>query len=86
LAAFTTQKYNPLRFMIQFYIDLGEPFWMSGASLGTTTPDEDLFSEIFTMEIYTIFWQWLVDPATTVLEEIFFRLKGGITGAIPGWI
>jgi hypothetical protein len=72
--------------MIQFYIDLGEPFWMSGASLGTTTPDADIFSEIFTMEIYTIFWQWLVDPATTVLEEIFFRLKGGITGAIPGWI
>ena len=56
LAAFTTQTYNPLRFIIQFYIDLGQPFWMSGASLGITTPDADIFSEIFGMEIYTIFW------------------------------
>jgi len=86
MAAFTTQTYNPFRFIIQFYIDLGEPFWMSGAQLGITTPEADIFSEIFGMEVYTIFWQWLVDPAITILEEIFFRLKGGVLAAIPQWI
>lgn len=65
---------------------MGQPFWMSGATLGMSTPDEDIFSEIFGMELYTIMWQHLVDPAKVIMEEMFFRFLAGPSGSIPTWI
>jgi hypothetical protein len=58
---------------------------MSGATLKITSPSSDIFSEMFTMEVYEIFWQWLVDPAATLLEELFWRWKNGLNNFIPTW-
>lgn len=58
---------------------------MSGATLKITSPSSDIFSEMFTMEVYEIYWQWLVDPAATLLEELFWRWKNGLNNFIPTW-
>jgi len=45
-------------------INFGDPFWGSGATLGLTSPPDDMFS--FFGDVYLYYWNWLVDPADTL--------------------
>lgn len=66
---------------------MGDPFWKSGATLGFgSAPTDDIFADIFGSELYDVFWNHLVEPAKTVIEEIFYREQEGVMGAIPDWI
>jgi len=91
LDIFVNQTMNPFEMAINFYIELGDPFYKSGATFSYSSPDDDMFAGIFmvddgSLDIYEVFWRWLVDPAKWILEVMFWRILNGVQGSLPDWI
>ena len=86
--AFASNEYNPFYFWVKFWINLGDPFFKSGYALEAygVVPDEDIFSEIFGMELYIIYYNHLVTATKAIIAEIFWRYENGVMAAFPDWI
>lgn len=77
----------PFRMAVQKMIDLGEPFFISGATLETGSPPDDVFLQVFGDDLYGLYWNHLVDPAKVIIAEMFARILGNLNPAasIPDW-
>jgi len=88
LEAFTGMEWNPLRWYVEFWINLGPPFFNSGYTLESipASPDDTGFAEIFGEELYTIYYNHVVVPPKAIIAEMLWRYENGVKGFIPDWI
>lgn len=83
-------EWNPFRWYVEFWIEMGPPFFKSGYTLEAVgvspDADPDVFAEIFGDELYTIFWNHTVVPTKAIIAEMLWRFDNGVAGVIPDWV